>query len=278
MRRLGGMANKTLQNAKKAKNDEFYTQLTTSSWNWSIIRSILKIKAFYATAMIRMKATFLSFSQWISITGGWKNWRRQVTIRRPSLFTQLSFIGEEKRIPNKNRRAYKIEINEVNDYNGDGAVDLSDVEYLLKNKNNAIKLLEGDGDFRSRECAELLTKADIVVTNPPFSLFREYVAQLIEYDKKFLIIGNQNAITYKEIFPLIKDNKMWLGHNNGAQEFLVPDSFERNNVYVKNGSKYANSATYVGLQIWKLLNGMKNWRFTSVIRLPNIQNTIIMTQ
>lgn len=99
-----------------------------------------------------------------------------------------------------NRRAYKIEICEVEDYNQDGAVDLSDVEYLLKNKKNIMTLLNGNGDFRSEECIELLKESDIVVTNPPFSLFREYVAQLITYNKKFIIIGNQNAITYQDIF------------------------------------------------------------------------------
>lgn len=88
------------------------------------------------------------------------------------------------------------------------------------------KTLEGDGDFRSPECIELLKEADIVVTNPPFSLFREYIAQLIKYDKKFLIIGNQNAITYKEIFPLIRDNKVWLGCRNGDMAFVVPESTE----------------------------------------------------
>ena len=88
--------------------------------------------------------------------------------------------------------------------------------------NETITELQGDGDFRSEECIEFLKQADIVCTNPPFSLFREYVAQLIEYKKSFLIIGNQNAITYKEIFPLIKDNKMWLGCNM-VKEFVKPD-------------------------------------------------------
>jgi hypothetical protein len=90
--------------------------------------------------------------------------------------------------------------------------------------------LKGDGDFRSQECIELLKQADIVVTNPPFSLFREYVAQLIEYDKKFLIIGNVNAITYKEIFPLIKQNKIWFGASihSGDRKFWVPDDYELN--------------------------------------------------
>ena len=87
--------------------------------------------------------------------------------------------------------------------------------------------LNGDGDFRSEECIELLQQADIVVTNSPFSLFREYVAQLVEHKKKFLIIGNMNAITYKEIFPLIKDQKIWLGASikSGDREFAVPDHY-----------------------------------------------------
>lgn len=132
----------------------------------------------------------------------------------PIAYSQLSIFPDiqEKRIPNTHRRAYKIEICEVEDYNQDGAVDLSDVEYLLKNKKNIMTLLNGNGDFRSEECIELLKVADIVVTNPPFSLFREYVEQLIAYNKKFIIIGNQNAITYQDIFHLLKDNKMWLGY------------------------------------------------------------------
>jgi hypothetical protein len=99
------------------------------------------------------------------------------------------------------------------DKNGNRQVDDEELE---------VKELRGDGDFRSLECVNLLKQADIVVTNPPFSLFREYVAQLMAYNKKFLIIGNQNAITYKEIFKLIKENKIWLGNNSGAWKFEVP--------------------------------------------------------
>jgi hypothetical protein len=98
---------------------------------------------------------------------------------------------------------------------------------LLKNHKNVFSFLEGDGDFRSQECVELLQEADIVVTNPPFSLFREYVAQLVEYDKKFVIIGNKNSITYKEIFTLIKSGKLWLGYRNINQDmwFVVPEHY-----------------------------------------------------
>jgi hypothetical protein len=125
--------------------------------------------------------------------------------------------------------AYKVEITEVRDLNGDGAVDLSDVRYLLQNDRNVLSTLK-TGDFRDKECIELLQQADVVVTNPPFSLFREYIDQLMEYDKKFLIIGNINAVTYKEVFPLIKENKIWLGPSitSGDRKFNVPDDYPLN--------------------------------------------------
>ena len=152
------------------------------------------------------------------------------------------------------KQPYKIEISEVRDENADGAIDLADVEYLLKNRKNTLTLLKGDGDFRSPECIELLKEADIVITNPPFSLFREYVAQLIEYGKKYIIIGPKNAITYKEIFMLIKDNQLWLGNGfpNGNAFFWV--SPERandfaNGVYnpVSGLVKFRNVSWYTNL-------------------------------
>ena len=103
---------------------------------------------------------------------------------------------------------------------------MADVEWLIQNDANVLTHLEGNGDFRSDECKALMEEADIVVTNPPFSLFREYVGQLMEMDKKFLIIGNQNAITYKEIFPLLQYNKVWLGYHSGHTLFAVPETYE----------------------------------------------------
>lgn len=132
-------------------------------------------------------------------------------MRHSSLSLSLS-LSEKNPAVNSNKKPYKIEITEVPDSNGDGTTDLADVEYLVRNGKNVLSVLNGDGDFRSQECIELLKEADVVVTNPPFSLFREFVAQLVEYGKKFIIIGHNNAITYKEIFPLIKDNKMWMGY------------------------------------------------------------------
>jgi hypothetical protein len=131
----------------------------------------------------------------------------------------------------------------VQDENADGAVGLSDVECLIKNRKNTLSLLIGDGDFRSEECIELLKEADFVVTNPPFSLFHEYVAQLMKFSKKFIIIGNVNAITYKDIFKLIMENKIWLGKSihSGDREFRVPDSYPLEAAGFRvdeNGKKY----------------------------------------
>lgn len=141
--------------------------------------------------------------------------------------------------------AYKIEITEVADENKDGAIDLADVEYLLRNRRNTLTLLEGDGDFRSAECIRLLQEADIVATNPPFSLFREYVVQLVEHKKKFLILGSQNAITYKEVFRLIKDNVLWLGVDNGGTKwFRVPDHYE---IKTESRKKYENGIKYFSM-------------------------------
>ncbi len=124
--------------------------------------------------------------------------------------------------------ANKFIINEVSDLDGDGAFDLRDIaEQLKANKNNEWAPLKGDGDFRSEESIELLKQADIVVTNPPFSLFREYVGQLFEYKKKFLILGQQGAVIYKEISGLIRENKIWLGYDNGGTKwFQVPMDYD----------------------------------------------------
>jgi hypothetical protein len=132
------------------------------------------------------------------------------------------------------KEPYAIEINEVPDHNNKGAIDISDVEYLLKKKANTARSLQGDemyggGDFRSSACVELLKQADIVITNPPFSLFREFVAQLVAHDKLFLIVGSKNAITYKDIFRLVKEGKLWLGHGfaNGNAFFSTPKEYAR---------------------------------------------------
>ena len=117
------------------------------------------------------------------------------------------------------------------------------MKYVFDGHKETIEELHGNGDFRSYECINILQNSDIVITNPPFSLFREFVGQLVEYNKKFLILGNLNAITYKEIFPLIKDNKIWLGYSghSGKRVFLVPENYleKLNNYYIdEKGDKY----------------------------------------
>ena len=151
----------------------------------------------------------------------------------PVANTQITLFGDDVTLePVKGRPkivANKFIINEVGDIDGDGSFTLEDIAKQLRaNKNNEWTPLEGEGDFRSDECVELLKQSDIVVTNPPFSLFREYITQLFEHKKQFLIIGNLNAITYKEIFPMIKENKVWLGNNarvnGGAMFYEIPEA------------------------------------------------------
>lgn len=133
-------------------------------------------------------------------------------------------IGDDKERINK---PYKAVVTTVYDKTGDGGVDMIDVAELFKSGENELTELEGNGDFRSPESLELLDEADIVVTNPPFSLFREYVAVLVAHKKKFIIIGNVNAVKYKEIFPLFMSNKLWLGASihSGDRAFFVPDDY-----------------------------------------------------
>lgn len=246
--------NTSLQRANKEKNDEFYTLLSDVERELTHYEQQFKDKTILCNCDDPYESNFFKYFAMNFNYLGLKKLIATSYDSSPVVYTQLSFIGTDKEFVNKNRKAYKIEISEVLDYNKDGAVDLLDVRHLLLNGKNSLTVLKSNGDFRSDECVELLKQADIVVTNPPFSLFREYVAQLIEHDKKFLIIGNQNAITYKEIFPLLKDNKIWLGYNSGAHSFLVPKDFERNNTYIKDGSKYAkfgNICWYTNLDVKK---------------------------
>lgn len=194
---------------------------------------------------------------------------------------QLSFITSENNAPvqdENGRKPYKVEITEVTDENGDGRIDLADVEFLMRNKKNTMTLLDGDGDFRSPECVELLKEADIVVTNPPFSLFRDYVALLMQYNKQFAIIGNQNAITYREVLPLIRDSKVWLGYNNGHFWFKVPDSYEEKKTDFKideNGQKWrrmGNICWFTNLDIEKRHEDMTLFRTYSPEVYPKYDN------
>lgn len=212
-RTLAKNGNKGLGEAKKQKKDEFYTQLADINAELRHYSAHFAGKVVFCNCDDPYESNF--FKYFAANFNALKLKRLIATCYAgsPVAGRQLDLFEETAGSDVPGRRIpHKIVINEVADVNGDGRIDLADVEWLIKNDNNVLTRLEGDGDFRSAECVELLKQSDVVVTNPPFSLFREYVAQLIQYGKKFLIIGNQNAIHYKEIFPLIKENKMWLGY------------------------------------------------------------------
>ena len=230
------MANKNLTNAKRVKNDEFYTQ-------YSDIQKEIEAYLEYNPDVFRGKVVYCNcddpfesnFFRYFVLNFNKLGLKQLMTTSykpSPVANTQLGLFGDDKTLTKLKGRhkvtANKFIINEVRDIDGDGEFNLKDVAKQLKaNKHNEWTPLKGDGDFRSDESINLLKQSDIAVTNPPFSLFREYIKQLVDYDKKFLIIGNMNAITYKEVFPLLKSNKVWLGNNYkvnaGAMFFEIPE-------------------------------------------------------
>jgi|GEM_PF-1504168 len=217
-------SNTTLHKARKDPKDEFYTQLTDIENELRHYKHHFEGKVVYCNCDDPYESNFFKFFAMNFEHLGLKKLIATSYSGSPVAGSQLSFA--EIGVAN-GKRAHKIVVNEVNDYDGNEAVGLSDVEWLLKNNVNTAVNLMGDGDFHSAECTALLEEADIVVTNPPFSLFRPYVAKLMEHNKRFLILGDQNAITYKEIFPLLKDETMWLGVNNGGTKwFRVPMDYD----------------------------------------------------
>ena len=222
------MANKNLNAAKTAKKDEFYTQMSDIERELQHYWQHFRGKTILCNCDDPYESNFFKYFALRFNQLGLKKLICTCYNGSPVQGDELmidwgDFTEKPKKI------AYKVEITEVRDLNGDGAVDLSDVQYLLKNDKNVLSILK-TGDFRDPECIELLKEADIVVTNPPFSLFREYIAQLMEYEKKFLIIGNVNAVSYKEVFPLVQHNKLWFGPSisSGDRKFYVPENYPLN--------------------------------------------------
>lgn len=220
--------NKALGAASKAKQDEFYTQLSDIENELRHYKEHFRGKTVFCNCDDPYESNFFKYFAINFNHLGLKKLICTCYSGSPVMYTQLSFFGDDVIVGSENseKKPYKIEITEVKDMNGDGAVDLNDIDLLLKSVDGKPELLKGNGDFRSEECIELMNEADIVATNPPFSLFREYLALLMEYNKKFIIIGSQNNITYKEVFPLLKENKLWLGYKSGDMAFTVPDYYE----------------------------------------------------
>ena len=228
------MATKYFDRAKRNKADEFYTQ-------WADIEKEIQVYLEFNPDVFRDKTVLCpcddpyesNFFKYFALHFndlGLKKLIATCYIGSPIASTQLTLFANEPEDDKTTRTPHKIEITEVTDYNADGIVDFSDVEWLLANKKNALSRLEGDGDFRSDEIKALRDEADFIITNPPFSLFREFMAWTMEAQKQFLVISNMNAITYKEIFPLIKDNRVWMGlaFGRGFQGFIVPKSYPLN--------------------------------------------------
>lgn len=232
------MANKKLHDAKVAKKDEFYTRLEDIGNELKHYRNFFLGKSVLCNCDDPYESNFFKFFALNFNAWGLKKLVATCYDGSPVAGNELELsfddvgaatpsspksgnANQEDNTATRRRLSYKIEITEVPDMNGDGAVDMTDVDILIRSNKNVLTKLKGNGDFRSPECVEMLKEADVVVTNPPFSLFREYVAQLVEYEKKFLIIGHQNTVMCKEIFPLIIENKIWLGYGfkGGAAHF-----------------------------------------------------------
>ncbi len=283
--------NSNLKDSVRQKQDEFYTQLSLVESEMKHYRQHFKGKTVLCNCDDPYESNFFKYFAMNFNALGLKKLittcfaTSPVTGKEFQYFVnnggQLSFISSENNAPvqdENGRKPYKVEITEVTDENGDGRIDLADVEFLMRNKKNTMTLLDGDGDFRSPECVELLKEADIVVTNPPFSLFREYIAQLLEHKKCFVIIGNQNAVAYKEFFPLLKNNEVWLGYNSGHFWFKVPDSYEEKQTDFKideNGQKWrrmGNICWFTNLDIEKRHEKMPLFRTYSSDIYPKFDN------
>ena len=220
--------NSKLSQAKNAKNDEFYTQ-------WADIEKEVQAYLEFDPDVFKGKTILCpcddpyesNFFKYFALNFNDFKLKKLIAtcyVNSPIANTQLSLFAHEPVNDRTTKAPHKIEVIEVDDYNRDGVFDLTDIEWILENKKNALTRLEGDGDFRSDEVTKLRDEADIIITNPPFSLFRLFLKWIVVAGKQFLIIGNMNAITYKEVFPLIKDNKMWLGATGNGNDmvFAVP--------------------------------------------------------
>lgn len=227
-------SNKNLRKANKEKNDEFYTQLSDIEKELRHYKDHFKDKVVLCNCDDPRVSNFFHYFSYNFENLGLKK------------LIATCYKNQDMDLFSQNQSEKAIYLEYTGDKNGDKIPNADEI---------GINPLSGDGDFRSEECIALLKQADIVVTNPPFSLFREYVAQLIEYDKKFVLIGNKNAITYKEIFKLIKENKIWVGSTPMSTDLLfdIPDTSAKELVAnKKEGSAY------------KIINGVIKGRAQAV--------------
>lgn len=220
---MAGNKNTGLQQAAKNKKDEFYTRLTDIEKELRHYRKHFQGKTVFCNCDDPFESDFFKYFVLNFNRLGLKKLIATCYTGSPIANQQLSLydVPGASRSARNGGKPYVAEVTVVRDVTGDSGIDMDDIAELFKNGENSLKELKGDGDFRSAECVAFLKESDIVVTNPPFSLFREYVVQLMKHKKQFLIIGHQNAITYKEIFPFVRDNKIWLGNGfSGSAGFF----------------------------------------------------------
>lgn len=255
---MAGHTNASMSAAIKAKNDEFYTLLSDIEKEMRHYRKHFKGKTVLCNCDDPFESNFFKYFVLNFNRLGLKKLIATCYATSPIMGQQLSLFDVVGGDEDKKGKPYKAVVTKVYDVTGDGGVDMFDVAELFKSHENELTELYGDGDFRSEECLALLNEADIVVTNPPFSLFREYVTTLMEHEKKFIIIGNSNAITYKEVFPLIMQDRLWLGvtrSGTGSMWFRIMDDFPvKSGQKVENGVRYqtiGNSAWFTNLDVKK---------------------------
>ena len=238
------MSRSDLRTAQGAKQDEFYTQLEDIENEVKKYKSQIQGKTIFCNCDDPYESNFFKY-----FASNFNHLKLKKLIatsftKSPIAGQQLSLLDLEGLKP-EGKQPFKIVINEVPDFNKDGVISIEDVEQLLKHDKNIVTPLLGDGDFRSKESLELLRESDIVITNPPFSLYRDFIEQLTFNDKKFLIIGNTNSFTYKEIFKLFKEDKIRTGYTNfnKGMFFVVPDHWEKFHHIDSSGRKIARVST-----------------------------------
>lgn len=237
------MARKDLAQAKDAKKDEFYTQLSDIEKELVHYREYFRDKVIFCNCDDPYESNFFKYFALNFNALGLKKLIATCYDGSPIAQQELPLFPIEYDTPT--RKAYKVEITEVPDLDGNGSTDLADVQLLLKSSDHNVKAeLKGNGSFDSPESIELLKEADIVVTNPPFSLFREFLALLDKYNKQFIIIGNTNALKYKLTFKMFQEDKIRTGYTNFnvGMYFQVPDSWEKFH-HIENGKKMARVST-----------------------------------
>ena len=227
--------NSNLSKAKTAKNDEFYTQMTDVEKELKHYKEHFKDKTILCNCDDPVHSAF------------WKYFHLNFNHLGLKKLISTHYLAQQFKWDLNAEKPYVMEYTGEND---------NDVNVGTKT------YLKGDGDFRSAECIEFLKESDIVVTNPPFSLFREFVAILMKYEKKFIIIGNKNAITYKEFFPLLRDNKVWIGYNS-VEKFIQPDNKIK---------KFGNIGWFTNLDIKKKHEKLVLWKNYNPEEFPKYDN------